>query len=119
MLKKKKRVNKSLFGFIIKKGYGYFSQNISLKIIKAASSEHKFGVSVSKKELKTAVKRNLLKRRSLSIIRKIEPKINAGFDCVFFLKKGALDLSYQKLEDEIVFLLKKSKILSSSSSPKT
>ena len=102
MLKKKNKVNTALFKVVIKKGSSYFSQNISLKIIKMADTEHKFGVSVSKKELKTAVKRNLLKRRVLSILQKIEPKISAGFGCVFF-KKGALDIPYQALLDEILF----------------
>ncbi|MBM2817511.1 MAG: ribonuclease protein component, ribonuclease protein component [Parcubacteria group bacterium] len=107
MLNKKNKANKSLFKAIIKKGSSYFSQNISLKIIKTDDAGHKFGVAVSKKELKTAVKRNLLKRRTSSILQKIEPKISAGFSCVVFLKKGALDIPYQKLQDEMVFLLKK------------
>lgn len=111
MLKKKNKVNAALFKVVIKKGSGYFNQNISLKIIKTADKGRKFGISVSKKELKTAVKRNLLKRRTLSILQKIEPKISAGFSCVFFLKKGALDLPYLKLQDEIVFLLKKAKVI--------
>lgn len=114
MLNKKKKVNTSVFQTVIKEGIGYFSQNISLKILKKTSSERKFGVSVSKKELKTAVKRNLLKRRVLSILQKIESKTNTGFNCVFFLKKGALNLPYQTLQDEIVFLLKKAKVFSSS-----
>jgi ribonuclease P protein component len=93
------------------KGVSYFGRNISLKIAKIGDERPKFGVSVSKKEVKTAVKRNLLKRRVLSILREIEPKINSGFICLFFLKKGALDISYQQLQDEITFLLKKAKIL--------
>ena len=111
MLNKKKKVNTSIFKTIIKEGTSYFSQNISLRIVKKTSIGRKFGVSVSKKELKTAVKRNLLKRRVLSILQKIEPKTNTGFNCVFFLKKGALELPYPKLQDEIIFLLKKAKIL--------
>lgn len=111
MLKKKNKVNTALFKVVIKKGLGYFNQNISLKIIKTADTEPKFGVSVSKKELKTAVKRNLLKRRVLSVLRKIQPQLNPGFNCVFFLKKGALDLPYQKLQDEIIFLLKKANLI--------
>jgi len=106
MLNKKKKVNTSIFKTVIKEGASYFSQNISLRIVKKTSIGRKFGVSVPKKELKTAVKRKVL-----SILQKIEPKTNIGFNCVFFLKKGALELSYQKLQDEIIFLLKKAKIL--------
>lgn len=111
MLNKKKRVNKSLFKSTIKNGVNYFSQNISLRIVKNNNIGLKFGVSVSKKELKTAVKRNLLKRRTSSILREIETNKKPGFVCLFFLKKGALNLSYQKLKDEIVFLLKKAKVI--------
>ena len=111
MLNKKKRVNKSLFGATLKKGSGYFSSNISLKTTKNSDSRPKFAVSVPKKELKSAVKRNLLKRRVFSILRIFEPKISIGCNNVFFLKKGALDLSYQQLQDEIVFLLKKAKLI--------
>ena len=113
MLKKKNKVDKSLFVVVVKRGSGYFSQNASLKVLKTVDSNCKFGVSVSKKELKKAVDRNLLKRRALSVLKDIEPKISAtaGFGCVVFLKKGALGLPYQKLQDEMVFLLKKAKIL--------
>ena len=112
MLNKKKRVTSSLFKSTLRKGVNYFSPNISLKIVKIWDANLKFAVSISKKELKTAAKRNLLKRRVLSILRDVEPKVNLGFICLFFLKKEALDLPYQKLQDEIVFLLKKAKIYS-------
>lgn len=82
-----------------------------MKIIKTADIKSKFAVSVPKKEIKTAVQRNLLKRRALSILRKIASKTNPQFNSVFFLKKGALDLSYSKLEDELVYLLKKARIV--------
>jgi len=109
MLKKKNKVDKSLFVVVVKRGSGYFSQNASLKVLKTADNNCKFGISVSKKELKKATDRNLLKRRVLSILKNIKPKISvkAGFGCVIFLKKGAIDIPYQKLQDEIVFLLKK------------
>lgn len=111
MLNKKKRVNKSLFKSTLKNGVGYFSQNISLRIVRSGVEGLKFGVSISKKELKTAVKRNLLKRRVLSVLRKIEIDKNSGFICLFFLKKGALDLPYPQLKEEIVFLLKKARVI--------
>lgn len=111
MLKKKKRVNSSLFGIILKKGYNYYYLNVSIKIIKTNEKETRFAVSVSKKEIKLAVKRNLLKRRVFSIIQKMKSEIKPGFNCVIFLKKGVLDISYQKLQEEIIILLKKAKVL--------
>lgn len=111
MLNKKKRVNKSLFKSTLKNGTSYFSQNISLRIVKNSVEGLKFGVSVSKKELKTAVKRNLLRRRALSVLRGVETNKNSGLICLFFLKKGALDLPYFQLKEEIVFLLKKARVV--------
>ncbi len=111
MLKKQNKVNQFIFKDIIKKGISYYTQNISLKIIENQSTKPKFGVSVSKKEIKTAVKRNLLKRRTLSILRKVALKTKRSFSSVIFLKKGAINLPYPKLEDEVVFLLKKAKII--------
>lgn len=111
MLSKQNRVNKHLFGDIIKKGVGYYAQNISLKIINTTDEKPKFAVSVPKKEVKTAVKRNLLKRRVFSILEKTALKTKFGFVAVFFLKKGALDFPYQKLQEEVFFLLKKAKVL--------
>lgn len=112
MLKKQNRVDKSLFKDIVRKGIGYYAQNISLKIIKNAGTKPKFAVSAPKKEIKTAVKRNLLKRRIFSILRKMSREIKTPFICVVFAKKEALDLPRSKLEEEIVFLFKKAKILS-------
>ncbi|MBU6430852.1 MAG: ribonuclease P protein component [Patescibacteria group bacterium] len=112
MLKKKNRVDKSLFKDVVRKGVGYYSQNIFLKIVKNSPVKPKFSVSAPKKEIKTAVKRNLLKRRIFSILHKVLPKTKPPFICVIFAKKEALNLPYSKLEDEIVFLLKKAKILS-------
>lgn len=111
MLNKKKRVNKSLFKSTLKNGVGYFSQNVSLKVVRGGVEGVKFGVSVSKKELKTAVKRNLLRRRVLSILGEVEVNKKPGLVCLFFLKKRALDLPYPQLQEEVVFLLKKAKVV--------
>lgn len=111
MLSKQNRVNKHLFSDVIKKGVSYYTQNISLKITNTTNTKPKFAVSVPKKEVKTAVKRNLLKRRIFSILEKTAMKTKLGFASVFFLKKGAVGLPYSKLYDEVVYLLKKAKII--------
>ena len=111
MLKKKNRVNKHLFTDIIQKGVVYYSQNLSLRFIKTQNQKPRFSVYVPKKELKSAVKRNLLRRRAQAVLRKILTKVDQKINCVILLKKGALDLPFLKLEDEIIFLLKKARIL--------
>lgn len=111
MLKKQNRLNKHFFTDVIKEGVSYRSQNISLKIVKTPDTKPRFSVYVPKKELKSAVKRNLLRRRAQSALRKILPKAGFNFNAVILLKKGALTLPYSKLEEEIIFLLRKAKIL--------
>lgn len=111
MLKKQNRVNKHLFADVIKEGISYRSQNISLKTVKTPDTKPRFSVYVPKKELKSAVKRNLLRRRAQSALRKILPKAGLNFKVVILLKKRALTLPFSKLEDEIVFLLKKAGVL--------
>ena len=103
MLKKKNKVNTALFKVVIKKGSSYFSQNISLKIIKMADTEHKFG-SLFQKRAKNGGKRNLLKRRVLSILQKLSRKSAPALVASFL--KGALDIPYQALLDEILFVKK-------------
>lgn len=111
MLKKKNRVNKHLFTDVIKGGTVYYSQNLSLRVIKTQDSKPKFSVYAPKKELKSAVKRNLLRRRAQAVLHKILTKVDQKINCVILLKKGALDIPFPKLEDEIIFLLKKARIL--------
>lgn len=111
MLKKKNRVDKAVFKDILQKGFRFYSQNVSLRTTRAVNSRFKFAVSVSKKELKTAVKRNLLRRRVYSILRELKTKIKTPLNSVFFLKKEAIELPYSKLKDEVVFLLKKARII--------
>lgn len=111
MLKQQNRVNKHLFADVIKGGFSYYGQNASLKTVKTQDFKPKFSVYAPKKEVKSAVKRNLIRRRAQSVLQKVLPKTNPCFNTVILLKKGALDLPFSKLEDEIIFLLKKAKIL--------
>lgn len=110
MLKKQNRVNKHLFVGVVKGGVAYYSQNTSLKVIKTSDPVSRFSVYTPKKEVKSAVKRNLLRRRVQFILQKVLPKTKQGHNTVIFLKKGILKLPFFKLEDEVVFLLKKAKL---------
>lgn len=111
MLKKQNRLNKHLFAIVVKSGTTYYSPNIYIKTLKTTSLKSHFSVYTPKKEVRSAVKRNLIRRRVQFILQKILPKTNKGYDTVIFLKKGTLSLPFSKLEDEVVFLIKKAKLL--------
>lgn len=67
--------------------------------------------AVSSREVRLAVKRNLLKRRGRSIIVNIKDKILPGVSGIFYFKKSALTLSYRELKESVTLLLKRAKIL--------
>ena len=112
MLSKQNKISRKTFLNIFKKGLVIFAPNISLRYFKTNKENNpKFSFVVSKAVDKKAVNRNLLKRRGYSIARKHIKKIKNNCFFIFFFKKGAVKLSFKDLEEEIVYLLKKSKTL--------
>ena len=86
----------------------YKSENISLKIKKSAPEGAHF--VVSKKVFKTAVRRNLLKKRARAVISEFFGKRDIKESLIFYFKKTANTLSFRALKKEIVELLKKAKV---------
>ncbi len=112
MLSKKTRVGKELFPQVLLKAKCLYVNNITLRVLSTnITNKTKFSFVTSKKVSNKAVKRNLLKRRGYSIVKSISKNINNGFICIFFFKKSSTLLSYTELEKEILFLLKKAKVL--------
>jgi len=112
MLPKLQKINREDFPKDFRKGRTYNSLNISLSVTKnKVNTPSKFSFVSSSKVSKKAIKRNLLRRRGYYIIRKNKTQIKPGFICVLFFKKGAVNLNYKEIEDEILTLLKKSKLL--------
>lgn len=108
MLPKNRRLDKSLFNEVIKKGRSIHSKNISVSILKGSEIEDsRFAFVVSKKVAKKAVNRNLMKRRGYSVLKNLSKEIKKGFLVVFFFKKGSESLTFKEIEDEIATLLKK------------
>jgi ribonuclease P protein component len=110
MLSKKQKVDKTLFKEVLaQKGINCHSPHLSLKIVK--NKENRFSFVVSKKVTKSAVKRNLLRRRGYSIVGDIIESIKSPIIGIFFFKKGAENISFQELKEEILFLLKKLNVI--------
>ncbi len=112
MLAKKHRVKKDKeFRRIFQKGKSAFSGPLGIKCAPNELDFSRFGVAVSLKISKKAVKRNKLKRQIHEILRLNIKNIKDGYDCVVMTKPGILDLDYSELEKKIMEILRKLKIL--------
>lgn len=101
MLIKKHRINKEIFGEILKRGKIFSSDHLYIKILSFPEKYSVFAFVVSSKISKKAVERNKIKRRARHIIKKIMPKIEKGLGVIFFFKKGVERITFSELEKEI------------------
>ncbi len=111
MLPKKRRIQRSDFGQILKTGKSVSSSFLSFKYTRADLFQTSFSVVVSKAVSKKAVERNKLKRRIYAVITKLKNRVAPGYRAAFFIKKEAGTLSYKRLEEETVAILAKTALL--------
>ena len=86
--------------------------NVLNRVSNTTDSKSQFYFVVSGKIIKKAVKRNLFKRRGRSIAKSSGAK--PGYVGAFFAKKGAGELEFSELKEEILDLMKKAGILNKS-----
>ncbi len=111
MLAKQYRLRfKKDFDAIFKSRHKFYSINFILRYIKNNEENSKFAFVISKKVSKKAVDRNLIKRRMSEIIRKNISNIKSGYNIIFFAKSGVLKLDYIKIQEELIFIIKRSKL---------
>lgn len=86
---------------IIKKGEEDKSRFFVLRRLKTDLGHNRYGIVLSKKLAKSAVKRNRLRRQIYEIIRLLEKEgavpSSQSFDIVLLARKATLKLSYDKL----------------------
>lgn len=121
MLKRRKRINSSDFSEILTKGYAIRSPFFVFKFLKSSELglkneilPSKFGISVSKKELKSAVDRNRVRRRVYSALRKVldlnKDELNSalnGLKGVFITNKKVKEAKFSELVEEITRIISK------------
>jgi len=73
----------------------------------------KIGFSVGVKISKKAVTRNAIRRKMREVIRLLlkEKRIKEGYLIGFMAKNTILEADYKKIEEDIIFCLKKSRLL--------
>ncbi len=105
MLPKKNRANTKEVDKIFKEGKFLNSSNLTFKYFRNNSKEIKISFIVSKNITKLAVKRNLLRRRGYTALKKHINQFPVGITGVFIFKKYLDDISI--LENEIKDILSK------------
>lgn len=114
MLPKKLRIQRKDLKSIKDRGFWFNSKNISLCLYKNSDnsglSDSKFAFSCSKKVLKSAVKRNLLRRRGYSALSFYIKDIKKGFYFIFVFKKTEKIPSFDDIKTDLFELLQLAKM---------
>ncbi|MCX6716351.1 MAG: ribonuclease P protein component [Candidatus Taylorbacteria bacterium] len=108
MLSKRNRLSKKLFLEVFEKGSVYRSGILMCKVLKDPKLKGLFAVSISKKEVKTAVERNKIRRRFYSAIEKdIKKNKELPLGIIFFARKNTLELDFKVLCEEVARIIAK------------
>lgn len=114
MLPKATRISTKAFKSLEKGGTSYHAPLLTLRVSKKDDCKEDislFSFVVSKKVSKKAPMRNTLKRRGRAIVQGVYKDIKTCFICVFYYKKDSDKATYPELKKQILFLLKKAKIV--------
>lgn len=107
MLPKKRRISRALFSDLLKERNFVYSEHFTLRFsFPKENTLSRIGVSVSKKVSKSAVKRNLIRRRSYAAITNILAPKSLGL-FLLIAKPGAEKLKGDVLMKELVELFSK------------
>lgn len=108
MLKRSHKISRREF-LSVSPARPFHTDHLSIRAVPAESTQ--FSVVASKKVARTAVSRNRLKRRVYAALENAYPRLNNSHRAVFYAKKGAEELPYSAIQEEVLFLLKKAGML--------
>ncbi|MFC1749810.1 ribonuclease P protein component [Pseudomonadota bacterium] len=109
MIPKTFRLPKNNIKQVLHKGQRLDEKYFSYKYIHSNKKVSRFCVIVSSKVDAKAVKRNLLRRRIYETIRLNKEILSAACDIIIIAKKGATEIKFEELTQEITKSLKKIK----------
>ena len=110
MLSKNKRIDKVLFKKVFERGRVFDEEHIFAKVLNISDPEKRFSFTVPSKTTKSAVKRNLMKRRGKHVIGVNINNIKSGFAVSFFFKNNSTNLKYSEIKNEVIKILKKANL---------
>lgn len=112
MLPKNRRLTSHDIESVFSGGKGVFGEDLSLAYVKKNNNkESRFAVSIPSRIVKTAVKRNYLRRVCYNNIGDLLGNIRKSFFCVFVVKKNITKVSSGAVKEKIQNLLQKAGIM--------
>jgi len=112
MLAKQYRLTKEQdFKRVSTSGRSFFSSLFRVRLIGNSLDLSRFAIVTSNKLSKKAVVRNKIRRQISEILRLNIKKFVEGSDIVIWPKTTALDKSYGELEEQLLKLLAKAKVV--------
>lgn len=99
------------FDNVFKNGKGTFEQFFGIKTLPNELKTNRYGILVSNKVNKSAVGRNLIKRRVRAILRLLHPEIKQGFDIIIITQPKIREAEYKEIEMVLIKIFKKIKFL--------
>jgi len=102
MYKQQNRLTKKNdFDNVYKNGKASFDNLIGVKVVANHLDISRFGIVVSKKVSKSAVKRNTVKRRLRTAIKAKIENFKPGYDCVVIAQSAVVEQKYSGIEDAL------------------
>jgi ribonuclease P protein component len=104
--------------YVFKNGETIRSRVLTLRVsTNKYRKQSRFSVSISKKVLKSAVKRNRIRRRIYEVVRLALPHVDGVYDVVFIVTSAELlTMEYDDLRQSVVRCLTEAGILSGEAS---
>lgn len=110
MLPKEHRLtDKKDFNYVFRQGWGLRSELFIVKIVKNDRGVARFGFVVSKKLVKKATGRNLIKRRMSEAVKFFLDHLQGGYDVAIIAQPAIIGKKFEEIQEDIKNLLCKSR----------
>src|SRR5689334_266608 len=109
MLRSSSRIRASSFDTTLKNTRSMHGRFVSISYFQSPTplGEGRFAIVASKAVAKQAVARNKLRRWGYSLVREFNLNQKKGLVCIIFFKKGAKDIKFDELKDDLEALFRK------------
>lgn len=106
MIGKNQRISKNRLAWLLKKSQKFNDEFFSVKFQLNKQDLNRYSIVVSKKTLKLATDRNLLRRQCYESLRLLKSQ-NPAIDFVIFIKSPALKLDFAGLQQHLADIIEK------------